>query len=119
MKFYGSVINRIEEQAPVASEIHVGDGATLYQWSDRAAYTVRSVKVSPSGKTITVTATRDKVRRIDSLGMTDSGQQWECTPDDNATVETFVSRSGKPFRSYANGPVLRIGKRDEHYDYSF
>ena len=77
------------------------------------------MKVSPSGKTITVTVTRDKVRRIDDLGLTDSGQEWECTPDDKATVETFVSRSGKPFRAYAGGPVLRIGKRDEYFDPSF
>ena len=69
---HGSVINRLQERSAVIAIPKVGDGATLYLHSDRHAYTVRHVRVSSSGKTITIRATKDKVRRIDNNGMSES-----------------------------------------------
>ena len=42
-KWYGSVINRLEENNQFCEEIVVGTGCTIYHWSDRDAYEVIEV----------------------------------------------------------------------------
>lgn len=140
MKFHGGLINRMQEGAPVIEVPKVGDGATLYMHSDRHAYTVRMVRVSPSGKTIEIRASRDKAKRVDNNGMSES-QTYEFTTEPPLDVpfsenygQVFKSVSGKPFRQvYAEvnpdapdgvslrmgDTILRVGHRDEYYDYSF
>lgn len=97
----------------------VGAGATLLSWTDRHAATV--VSVSADGRTVEVQ--RDIARRVDGLGMTDSGQRYEFTPDPDAAVDTYTLRrngrwvrKGEPMRQ---GAALLIGARDEFYDFSF
>lgn len=43
-QWYGSVINRLEENRMLVDEIKVGTGVTEYLWSDRHAYEVVAVK---------------------------------------------------------------------------
>ena len=138
MRLYGGLINRLQEEAAVTEVPKVGDGATLFLYSDRHAYTVRHVRVSPSGKTITIRATRDKVRRIDNNGMSESqAYEYETVEPDSKFPEligeVFKSVSGKPFRNVyfeadesapdggrlrMGSSILRVGRRDEYYDFT-
>lgn len=43
-KFYGNLMNRIEEGKQFCREITVGTGMTEYHWSDRTPYEVIAVK---------------------------------------------------------------------------
>ena len=99
MKFYGGLVNRMQEGAPVVTVPSVGDGATLYMYSDRHAYTVRTVTVSPSGKTITIRATRDKAVRTDKNGFSESQEYEFTTVGTPESGKVFKSVSGKPFRN--------------------
>jgi hypothetical protein len=127
-RFYGGLINRLQEGATVREVPKVGDGATMYLYSDRHAYTVREVKVSPSGKTITIKATRDHAVRTDGGGFSESQTYDFTTVGEPEDGQTFKSVSGKPFRSVywdheANGyrmseTILRVGHRDEYYDFT-
>lgn len=42
-KLYGSLSNRLEEGKRFVDEIKVGDGVTMYYWSDRKAYEITQV----------------------------------------------------------------------------
>ena len=134
-----SLTNRLQEGAAVTEVPKVGDGATLFLYSDRHAYTVRMVRVSPSGKTIEIRASRDEARRTDNNGFSES-QDYEYTTEPPLDVpfsedigEMFKSVSGKPFRivyaeSNPDAPdgvslwmgsaILRVGHRDKYYDFS-
>lgn len=129
----GSLINRLNERHKVTTVPNVGDGVTEYLYSDRHAYTVQKVRVSPSGKTIEIWCSRDQVRRVDDNGMGDN-QTYEYTTVDDGPRAHYKSVSGKPFRRvYAvmddkapdgvslrmSDTIARVGIRDEHYDYSF
>lgn len=113
----GSLINKLvtESKQPVPE---VGMGATICYWTDRNAATV--VAVSESGKQVTVQ--RDKATRKDNNGMSDC-QQYEYERDPNGRLSVFTLRrngkwvdKGSPMNS---GACLSLGRRDEHYDYSF
>ena len=43
-KWYGNIINRLEEDRMFCNQIEVGTGCTIYHWSDRDAYEVIEVK---------------------------------------------------------------------------
>lgn len=43
-KFYGNLMNRLEEGKQFCGEITVGTGMTEYHWSDRDAYEVTAVR---------------------------------------------------------------------------
>ena len=43
-KFYGNLMNRLEEGKQFCGEITVGTGMTEYSWSDRDAYEVTAVR---------------------------------------------------------------------------
>lgn len=109
----GSLVNHVmSESNPDKPE--VGMGATILMWTDRAAGTI--IEVSKSGKTIKVQ--RDHAKRIDDLGMTDSGQKYEFSRNPNGSIYTF--RFGKRgWRGTGGSPGLLIGHRSEHYDFSF
>lgn len=72
MKFYGGMINRLEEGNQYG-DLEIGMGATKMMWSDRHAYTVQKI-ISPKR----VIVTRDEVKRIDTNGMSDC-QHYEYT----------------------------------------
>ena len=88
----------------------VGMGATILMWSDRHAATI--VKVTPTQ----VHVQRDKATRIDSNGMSEA-QHYAYEADSSAPVEVF--RRSKTGAYKCNGSQLRIGTRDEYYDFSF
>jgi len=108
MKLYGSVINRLEEHS-LSPDPVVGMGATVYAWSDRYAGTI--TKVSPSGKTVTIT--EDTV-------------VWEPFPsgyakgyEPNPDGRTWVARK-RPngvWKSAGNG--VRLGWKSAYRDPSF
>lgn len=63
MKWYGSVVNRIEEGRQLVDEIKVGTDITMYYWSDRTCYYVTEVESQKRIKVrrYIVVADRDKV----------------------------------------------------------
>lgn len=111
----GSVVNELqgntEQSAP-----QVGDGATILMWSDRHAATIVEV---PSPKTVIVQ--QDDAKRIDGNGISES-QEYEYTRNTSAPYQTFTQRkNGTWVRKHSpmrGGIKLRIGKRDEYYDFT-
>ena len=106
MKAYGNLVNRILEHS-LSPVPEVGMGATIHWWSDRTAGTV--TKVSPSGKTVTIT--EDRVTEWkDHYGVT-----FAANPDGR----TFVARLTKngTWKSAGNG--VRLGSRAAYNDPSF
>lgn len=97
----------------------VGMGATVLMWTDRHAATITDV--SPNGRTVVIV--EDNAVRVDSKGMTDSGQEYEFTPGDPAHAQVFTRRKngayvrqGEPMNG---GTRLLVGYRKHYYDYSF
>jgi len=89
----------------------VGMGATLLMWTDTHAYTI--TRVSDSGKTFWMK--RDLAERADKNGMSDS-QDYKYTPQPDAPEECVrMTKRGWMCR----GQFVRVGYRDEYYDYSF
>ena len=109
----GSGINHIQS-GMMDAKPEVGMGATLFMWSDRHAYTINEVK---SAKTII--ATRDVATRADTNGQSES-QTYKYTSGDYP--ETFTLRKNGRWclkgQNQKSSP-LKIGARDEYYDYSF
>ena len=81
--WYGSVINRLEEDRQFTPEIKVGTGMTEYHWSDRSAYEV-------------VEVTDQKHVKVRELGHRHTGgafsNDWELFPDESKPVRTMVKR---------------------------
>jgi hypothetical protein len=63
-------------------------GATILCWTDRHAATV--VAISTSGTSVEIQ--RDRARRTDDGGATDSGQTYQFTPDPDAAKITYTLR---------------------------
>lgn len=84
MKLYGSLQNRIMENAKTPDEITVGMGMTEYGWSDREAYEVTQV----------IDQKHIYVRRLDheaiDEGMTNN---WKLTSNPN-NPEYYLTRRG-------------------------
>lgn len=116
----GSLINLIQGQSKLPIP-EVSMGATLLMHSDRYAYTIH--QVSKNKRTIWVS--RDDAKRIDDLGMTDSGQKYMYTNYNQGFPERweeFTLRKDNCFHKKGesmHGSGLKIGYRDEYYDYSF
>lgn len=117
-----SLMNHIMSRSNCAPEPEVGMGATILGWTDRHAATV----ISWDGKILRVQ--RDKATRTDTLGMTDA-QEYEYERDPEGCVYDYKrDRSGK-WREVAkndrgrfvfiDAAGLILGKRDEHFDFSF
>lgn len=112
----GSLINNLMGN-PTTTAPEVGMGATVLLWSDRHAATV--VEVITAKK---IVIQQDKATRTDDLGMSDS-QDYTYERDETAPKETYTLRkngswvrAGSPMK---DGTRLRLGVRDEHYDFSF
>ena len=89
----------------------VGEGATLYWWSDRDPYTI--IKVSASGKTFWMQ--EDNYKRTDNYGMSDV-QDYEYSPNPNGQIRQ-VRLTVNGWQS--NGQYVAVGHRRRYYDYSF
>jgi len=119
----GSMINHLKSREVKGEPIPTtGMGATILGWTDRHAATI----INWDGKILSVQ--RDKATRKDSNGMSES-QKYTFEPQPDSAVYTFkkdakglwreVAKSEKGRWVYTNGNGLRIGERDEYYDYSF
>jgi hypothetical protein len=113
----GSVINSIMATGSQKTP-EIGMGATVICWSDRKAGTIISV----SEKEFAIQ--EDYSQRSDSNGMSDS-QSYSYTPNSMGYVWTFkrVSRGKAKGQWRENGVKdgygVRIGTRDQYYDFSF
>ena len=120
MAQFGSLINYISNGV-AGFEPEVGMGATILHWSDRSAATIVEVQRFKGGKRAgqvkAVVIQGDKATRTDSNGMSESQTYtFEAQPD--SPKRTFTLRKDGRYRD-SGGTVLRIGSRDEYYDYSF
>ncbi|WP_236745807.1 hypothetical protein [Mycobacteroides abscessus] len=113
----GSLQNLVAANTRSANP-EVGMGATIVMWSDRHAATI--VAINERGTTVRVQ--QDRATRTDDHGISDC-QSYAYAPNPEATVQTFTLRkTGRWIRkgeSEKGGTALLIGRRDEHYDYSF
>lgn len=113
---HGSLTNRMMEGSKQPTP-EVGMGVTECCWSDRHAYTIVEVVTD---KLIVVQ--RDKVKRTDQNGMSESQQySYEADPE-GAKVEVTLRKNGKWItkgEGLKNGTGWLIGSRREYHDYSF
>jgi hypothetical protein len=109
----GSLVNHLYSMA-IGPEPEIGMGATICSWTDRHAFTV--IDISPSGKTITLQ--QDDAKRIDKNGMSDT-QEYEYTRDLNGPIEKARRNRQGGWQTIGGKNTVLIGKRAEHYDYSF
>ena len=84
MKWYGSIINRIEENQKDIPTIEVGMGVTEYLWSDRNAYEVTKV----------INQKDVFIRRYDAknIGSGFGDNTWELISNPNAKEREIVYR---------------------------
>lgn len=126
----GSVFNHFDSRAVVGEpEPFVGMGATVLHWTDRSACTI--VKIEVIRKVTYITTQDDDAKRKDTNGMSES-QDYEYTPDPMGRLRVFKKHPKSGFWKFCvlnsdtgryvqqtHGSGLKIGVRDEYYDYSF
>lgn len=125
---FGSLVNHVNAMANVGvPQPVIGMPATVLGWSDRYPATV--IEVENNGKRVTVQ--EDNYKRIDDNGMTDSGQEYEYTPNPNGNKSVFMKdRRGrwqsatyneqtKRWNMEKGGDGLHLGSRERYYDFSF
>lgn len=105
----GSVMNHVMSRSNV-SEVKIGDGATILQWTDRSAGTV--VKITPTQ----IHVQEDNTVRIDSNGMSES-QTYEYSPNPEGKVHVF-RKTNKGYRN-VGGNGLAVGQRNKYHDFYF
>lgn len=123
----GSLVNHLYSRMTKGQpEPEVGMGATILSWTDRYAATV----IAWDAKKGILTVRRDTATRIDKNGMSDA-QEWTYEPNPEGALYTFRQdkRSGgwqevhfKPETgrwAKTGGYSLRLGERNEYYDFSF
>lgn len=124
----GNLINHIMSREVVVNEDGAviepvkGMGATVLCWSDRFAATV----IEWDGKILTLQ--QDIATRKDLNGMSDS-QCYEYTPDEKGIIYFFRKNKRGTWeevifnsitrRWNKGGLGLKLGERDQFYDYSF
>lgn len=111
-KFFGNIMNRISE-GPGQTAPTVGMGCTITMYSDRRAATVIEIK-SPYRIVIQC----DNAKRIDNNGMSDS-QDYAYTPNPLGKKAVFTKRRDGRWKELKGSDGLRLGSRDEYYDFSF
>lgn len=111
-KLYGSVTNRILENGD-SKKIEVGEGATIYMFSDRIACTV--VEVISKCKAV---IQRDNAIRIDDTGAYSEMQDYRYEKNENGMKYEIYCRNGI-WRIKDSKEKVIIGKREEYYDYTF
>lgn len=111
----GSLINTLMG-APADTTPKVGMGATILMWTDRHAATVIEV-ITPKK----IVVQEDTATRTDNYGMSDA-QSYDYTPNPNGVKRTFTLRKNGAWvmtgMAMQGGTRLRLGVRDEYYDYS-
>lgn len=83
-RWYGNMMNRLEEGRQFTDEIKVGTGITEYHWSDREPWEVIEVK---DQKHLTVRQLRH--RHIGDVSM---DNRWELYSDEEAPCRTLERR---------------------------
>ncbi|MGV8972216.1 MAG: hypothetical protein ACOH10_07825 [Rhodoglobus sp.] len=129
MAVYGSAFNMLFANT-AKPDVKVGDGATMLMWSDRHAATVVAVRYfktgTRKGQVKEVDVQRDKVKRTDANGMSES-QTYDYQPDPDAPVRTYrADAKGRLRELFPEGNGLRmgtagllVGSRREYHDFSF
>ena len=126
----GSVFNHIDSRAVRGEPApYVGMGATILHWTDRSAATIIKVEVI-RGVTY-VTTQDDKAIRTDKNGMSES-QEYSYSPDPTGCIRVFKKHPKTNFWKFCvlnsetgryvqqkHGSGLKIGVREEYYDFSF
>jgi hypothetical protein len=126
----GSVFNHIDSRSVRGEpEPFVGMGATVLHWTDRSAVTI--VKIETIRKVTYITTQDDNVARKDKNGMSES-QDYDYTPNPDGYLRVFKKHPKTGYWKFCilnpdtgrhlqqtHGSGLKIGVRDEYYDYSF
>lgn len=106
MELYGSLQNRIMENAKTPDEITVGMGMTKYSWSDRDAYEVTQV----------IDQKHIYVRELDheaiGEGMTNN---WKLTSNPN-NPEYYLTRRGDAWYWTVTLTAEELAKVTDQYD---
>ena len=121
----GSLVNHISTHGQTDTMPSLGDGATIFSWSDGSPHTV--IMVDVLGGLVQVQA--DTANRIDRNGMSES-QDYEYTPNPDGAIQTYklvdgtrwfpVYKSVETGRYRRSGrPNIRFGRRNKYHDYSF
>jgi hypothetical protein len=114
MKWYGSLTNRLEENAKPKNPV-VGDGVTEYCYSDRHAYTV-VVILSPTK----IAITRDNAIRLDSNGQSESQNYKFETCWKDMPIILRKNKYGKwKMIGDSQGSTYVVGIREEYDDPCF
>ena len=114
------LLSRMVGDQPVPT---VGMGATILAWTDRHAATIIAV----DGERVTVQ--EDIAKRADKNGMSES-QAYTFEPNQTGRVVMFRRRANGMWQEVrknettgrwnkVDGYGLRIGDREEYYDFSF
>lgn len=126
----GNVFNHLDSRAVRGEPApYIGMGATILHWTDRSACTI--VKIETIRKVTYITTQDDNAVRIDKNGMSES-QNYEYLPDFHGRIRVFKKHPKTGFWKFCvlnpdtgryvqqkHGCGLKIGVRDEYYDYSF
>lgn len=114
MKVYGNIMNRIAEQGTQTQTPEIGEGCTIYSYSDRSAGTVVRVETPKR-----VFIKYDKAIRTDGNDMSDS-QSYRYEPSEGAEIKVSLCRDGSWHEgTNQKGRTVRFGHRSAYHDYSF
>ena len=116
-KWYGSVMNRLEENKQFGPEIYVGMGMTEYYWSDRHAYEVVEVE---DQKHVSV---RELGHRLKSDAWNGSySNDWARFSDESRPGRNLVKRAKYWYWGHVSSDTranVSFGVARYYYDYSF
>ena len=119
----GSLINHLSSRI-VGAVPEVGMGATVLLWSDRKAGTVIAVYRDKAGEISGYDVQQDKATRTDDRSVF-GNQEYAYAPDPEGRVfeirRVVRGKAKGQFREDGrkDGHCVRLGVRDEFYDYSF
>ena len=104
----GSLINHVLTHHTADRPAKVGDGATVFMWTDRYPATV--VKVTSTQIHVQI----DKSERLDKNGQSEA-QEYRFTPRPDAPVHIF-RQTKRGFKSTTYPGVLKVGERMRYED---
>lgn len=96
------------------SEPFIGQGATIYWWSDRTPCTV--IQITHNGNRLVLQ--EDTAIRTDNNGMSES-QTYEYETNPNGTIYHATRRQNGAFRLTGQTTLVSLGDRQKYHDYSF
>lgn len=125
---YGSLINHLDAAGVIGQPTPVvGMGATILHWSDREAATIVSVE-KYRGRVL-LGVQRDRAERVDNNGMSECQSYIYHRETSGGVVYYLQAKNGRWQQVWKNpntgrwnvhpGAGLKIGERDQYYDYSF